>query len=82
MLPAGSYLLRVHQRSTECYQAVHPIVTAGDARLSTGVASTPTWAATLVDVPADQQVRVRVLVEGGLHCCGTTTIDAIVLHAL
>jgi hypothetical protein len=72
--------VRVSQRSDECYTAVHPLVTYADTRLSTGVASTREWAATLVDVPdaiADQPLRMRVFVEGGLGCCGTTTIEKI-----
>lgn len=85
-LTAGHWLMRVGQHSDECYEAIHPVVTTGTGeRLSTGVASTPAWAATLVDVPAafgDQPLRMRIFVEGGLRCCGTTTIDRIQLVRL
>jgi hypothetical protein len=86
-LPAGRWLLRVSQKSDECYTAIHPLVTSStDERLSAaGVASTPEWAATLVTVPAavaDEPIRVRIFVEGGLRCCGTTTINTVELVSL
>lgn len=83
-LPAGRWLLRVSQSSDECNQAIYPVVmSVSDQQLSApGVASTPDWAATLVDVPHDQSVRVRIFVEGGLHCCGNTTIDRVELLKL
>ncbi|MFN0252964.1 MAG: hypothetical protein ACKV2T_39180 [Kofleriaceae bacterium] len=82
-LRAGRYLLRVGQKATGCSEAVIPFVTSStDERISTGVAFTAAWATTLVDVPHDQRARLRVFVEGGLRCCGTTTIDKIELVRL
>jgi hypothetical protein len=82
-LPAGRYLVRVGQRSSECHTAVHPTIRSSTGEwLSTGIASTPAWAATLATVPRDQTLRLAVFVEGGLRCCGTTTIDKIELVRL
>lgn len=82
-LPAGHWMLRVSQTSHDCHEAIHPAVTFGaDQWLSTATASTPAWAATLVEVPRHLEnvpLRLRIFVEGGKDCCGTSTIDKVEL---
>jgi len=82
-LPSGHWLVRVQQTSDECYQAVHPAISWGaDKFLSTPPASTEQWAVSLVDVPdglSEVPLRLRIFVEGGFSCCGTTSLDKVEL---
>ncbi len=86
-LPQGRWLLGVTHTSSECMQSIHPVVVpaTGEREL---LSDPPAWGAltiSKVEVPAklaDAPLRLQLYIEGGLHCCGTTTIDKIELVPL
>lgn len=81
-LPEGTYLLGITHASSECRRAIHPIVSPARAE-RVMLADAPAWgriALSKIEVPheyANDALRLRLVIEGGLHCCGTTTIERI-----
>jgi hypothetical protein len=82
-LPRGTWLLGVTHASSECATSIHPVIVPanGDREV---LVDAPAWAASFtlskVSVSArneDVPLRLQLYIEGGLHCCGTTTIEKV-----
>ncbi len=86
-LPEGTWLLGVTHTSSECMRSIHPVVVPATGEREF-LSDMPAWGAltlSKVEVPAklaDAPLRLQLYIEGGLHCCGTTTIDRIELVPL
>ena len=86
-LPQGRWLLGVTHTSSECTRSILPVVVPATGEREF-LSDTPAWGAltmSKVVVPAklaDAPLRLQLYIEGGLHCCGTTTIDRIELVPL
>lgn len=84
---AGSWELAFDHTNSECAQAVHAFLYAGDHHGPEWVAHrvldahlSGTVSIVFEVAPKPPPMRLRLIAEGGLECCGTTTIHSILLH--
>ena len=81
-LAEGTYFLGITHASSECQRAIHPLVSPARAE-HVMLADALAWgriAVARIEVPheyAGDALRLRLVIEGGLHCCGATTIERI-----
>jgi hypothetical protein len=83
-LGPGRWKLAVTHANTECTEAAHAVVFAGDGMLlaSEPLAAGPGGGVTTVAFEATAAGTGRLVIagDGGLHCCGTTAIRSIVVE--
>lgn len=83
----GRWELAIEHANSECTSAVHVMLFATDhttpiahgmldaAAKTTGTLHLAFWA-------HDMPLELRLYAEGGMHCCGTTEVDSVVLRRL
>jgi hypothetical protein len=83
----GRWELAIEHSNSECSSAVHVLLFAADNRMpiargmldaeakTTGTSRLAFWA-------PDMPLELRLYAEGGLHCCGTTEVDSVMLRRL
>jgi hypothetical protein len=83
----GRWELAIEHSNSECSSAVHVLLFAADNKMpiarglldaeakTTGTSRLAFWA-------PDMPLELRLYAEGGLHCCGTTEVDSVMLRRL
>jgi hypothetical protein len=83
--PGGRWELSIEHVNSECSSAVHVLLfthgttTPIASEVLDAEARTAGTAHVVFSAPA-LPVELRLYAEGGLHCCGTTTVGSIVLR--
>jgi len=72
-IPAGRYALEIAHANTECTSGAVVIAPGALVRLDAG----PKGGVARLALDLDQPTDLRIVTDGGLHCCGTTTIHSI-----
>ena len=83
----GRWDLAIEHANSECTSAVHVLVFAAGSTMpiAHGLldASAKTTGTSHLEFTAPQMpLELRLYAEGGLHCCGTTEVDSVLLRRL
>ena len=83
----GRWELSIEHANSECTSAVHVMLFAAGATtpIARGLldaAPKTTGTSHLEFTAPDMPLELRLYAEGGLHCCGSTEVDSIVLRQL
>jgi hypothetical protein len=72
-IPAGHFTIDIQHENTDCRAGAILLAPEALARLDGG----PQGGRTRLDLDLDMPGELRIVTDGGLHCCGTTTIRSI-----